>query len=72
MAKGYKQKGIKHKLTQNYESTWLKDTLANLTLCYRVLLRVRMLYYLRQEVIGDQAERILDGADSRLVRTSLF
>lgn len=27
-----------------------------------------MLYYLRQEVIGDQAEKILDGADSRLVR----
>ena len=26
-----------------------------------------MLYYLRQEVIGDQAERILEGADSRLV-----
>lgn len=26
-----------------------------------------MLYYLHQEVIGDQAERILDGADSRLV-----
>ncbi|XP_061695870.1 chromodomain-helicase-DNA-binding protein 7 isoform X2 [Syngnathoides biaculeatus] len=31
--------------------------------CNKVLLRVRMLYYLRQEVIGDQAERILDGAD---------
>uniref|UniRef100_A0A667YJZ2 Chromodomain helicase DNA binding protein 7 n=1 Tax=Myripristis murdjan TaxID=586833 RepID=A0A667YJZ2_9TELE len=35
--------------------------------CNKVLLRVRMLYYLRQEVIGDQAERILEGADSRLV-----
>lgn len=34
----------------------------------RVLLRVRMLYYLRQEVIGDQAEKILEGADSRLVQ----
>lgn len=33
----------------------------------RVLLRVRMLYYLRQEVIGDQAEKILEGADSRWV-----
>ncbi|KAL2076371.1 hypothetical protein ACEWY4_028035 [Coilia grayii] len=32
--------------------------------CNKVLLRVRMLYYLRQEVIGDQAERILDGADA--------
>lgn len=44
----------------------------NCTLTYkhllcRVLLRVRMLYYLHQEVIGDQAERILEGADSRLV-----
>lgn len=36
-------------------------------LVLRVLLRVRMLYYLRQEVIGDQAERILEGADSRSV-----
>ncbi|KAK5859331.1 hypothetical protein PBY51_020894 [Eleginops maclovinus] len=32
--------------------------------CNKVLLRVRMLYYLRQEVIGEQAERILEGADS--------
>lgn len=33
----------------------------------RVLLRVRMLYYLRQEVIGDHADRILEVSDSRLV-----
>ncbi|MEQ2160662.1 choline dehydrogenase 7 [Goodea atripinnis] len=33
----------------------------------KVLLRVRMLYYLRQEVIGDQAERILEGADSSVL-----
>ncbi|XP_066122284.1 chromodomain-helicase-DNA-binding protein 7 isoform X3 [Saccopteryx bilineata] len=32
--------------------------------CNKVLLRVRMLYYLRQEVIGDQADKILEGADS--------
>ncbi|KAL0965969.1 hypothetical protein UPYG_G00288840 [Umbra pygmaea] len=32
--------------------------------CNKVLLRVRMLYYLRQEVIGDQAHRILEGTDS--------
>ena len=31
----------------------------------RVLLRVRMLYYLRQEVIGDQAEKVLAGAMAR-------
>ncbi|XP_068524883.1 LOW QUALITY PROTEIN: chromodomain-helicase-DNA-binding protein 8, partial [Anas acuta] len=30
--------------------------------CNKVLLRVRMLYYLRQEVIGDQAEKVLAGA----------
>uniref|UniRef100_A0A8C4LU13 Chromodomain helicase DNA binding protein 8 n=1 Tax=Equus asinus asinus TaxID=83772 RepID=A0A8C4LU13_EQUAS len=30
--------------------------------CNKVLLRVRMLYYLRQEVIGDQAEKVLGGA----------
>ncbi|XP_066579022.1 chromodomain-helicase-DNA-binding protein 8 isoform X2 [Amia ocellicauda] len=33
--------------------------------CNKVLLRVRMLYYLRQEVIGDHADRVLRGADSR-------
>uniref|UniRef100_A0A8D2LHX1 Chromodomain helicase DNA binding protein 8 n=1 Tax=Varanus komodoensis TaxID=61221 RepID=A0A8D2LHX1_VARKO len=32
--------------------------------CNKVLLRVRMLYYLRQEVIGDQAEKVLAGAAS--------
>ncbi|KAM6454556.1 chromodomain-helicase-DNA-binding protein 7 isoform 2-T7 [Liasis olivaceus] len=32
--------------------------------CNKVLLRVRMLYYLRQEVIGDQADKILEGSDS--------
>lgn len=32
--------------------------------CNKVLLRVRMLYYLRQEVIGDQADNILEGADA--------
>ncbi|XP_032875675.1 chromodomain-helicase-DNA-binding protein 7 isoform X2 [Amblyraja radiata] len=32
--------------------------------CNKVLLRVRMLYYLRQEVIGDVADKIFDGADA--------
>ncbi|KAI1901420.1 hypothetical protein AGOR_G00034260 [Albula goreensis] len=32
--------------------------------CNKVLLRVRMLYYLRQEVIGNQADKILEGVDS--------
>ncbi|TRY81834.1 hypothetical protein DNTS_000534 [Danionella cerebrum] len=41
---------------------WHISELAKLTLL--VLLRVRMLYYLRQEVIGDQADRILEGTDS--------
>ncbi|MEJ1272775.1 hypothetical protein NN561_003629 [Cricetulus griseus] len=39
--------------------------------CNKVLLRVRMLYYLRQEVIGDQADKILEGADSRLVQVHI-
>lgn len=34
------------------------------SLC-RVLLRVRMLYYLKQEVIGSEAQKVLDGVDSR-------
>ncbi|XP_029561316.1 chromodomain-helicase-DNA-binding protein 8 isoform X2 [Salmo trutta] len=33
--------------------------------CNKVLLRVRMLYYLRQEVIGEHAESVLRGADAR-------
>ncbi|MGH0129219.1 UNVERIFIED_CONTAM: hypothetical protein FKN15_069725 [Acipenser sinensis] len=34
----------------------------------KVLLRVRMLYYLMQEVISDQADSILEGTDSRWTR----
>ncbi|XP_035391960.1 chromodomain-helicase-DNA-binding protein 8 isoform X1 [Electrophorus electricus] len=33
--------------------------------CNKVLLRVRMLYYLKQEVIGDHGESVLRGADGR-------
>uniref|UniRef100_H3CR68 Chromodomain-helicase-DNA-binding protein 8 n=1 Tax=Tetraodon nigroviridis TaxID=99883 RepID=H3CR68_TETNG len=33
--------------------------------CNKVLLRVRMLYYLKQEVIGEHADSILKGADIR-------
>ncbi|KAF7706065.1 chromodomain-helicase-DNA-binding protein 8 isoform X1 [Silurus meridionalis] len=33
--------------------------------CNKVLLRVRMLYYLKQEVIGEHVNSILGGADSR-------
>ncbi|KAA0719516.1 Chromodomain-helicase-DNA-binding protein 8 [Triplophysa tibetana] len=33
--------------------------------CNKVLLRVRMLYYLKQEVIGDHADSVLSGADAR-------
>lgn len=47
----------------------LTVTLCRWDLSCRVLLRVRMLYYLRQEVIGDQADRILDGSDCRWVHT---
>ncbi|KAI4881108.1 hypothetical protein NFI96_020418 [Prochilodus magdalenae] len=32
--------------------------------CNKVLLRVRMLYYLKQEVIGAQCQRVLDGAEA--------
>lgn len=34
----------------------------------RVLLRVRMLYYLKQEVIGEHADSILKGADIRYLK----
>uniref|UniRef100_A0A8C2HG22 Chromodomain-helicase-DNA-binding protein 8 n=1 Tax=Cyprinus carpio TaxID=7962 RepID=A0A8C2HG22_CYPCA len=33
--------------------------------CNKVLLRVRMLYYLKQEVIGEHADSVLRGADAR-------
>ncbi|XP_013996283.1 chromodomain-helicase-DNA-binding protein 8 isoform X2 [Salmo salar] len=33
--------------------------------CNKVLLRVRMLYYLRQEVIGEHADSVLRGSDAR-------
>ncbi|KAM4808492.1 chromodomain-helicase-DNA-binding protein 8 [Rhinophrynus dorsalis] len=33
--------------------------------CNKVLLRVRMLYYLKQEVIGNQAMKVLSGVDAR-------
>uniref|UniRef100_A0A672G689 Chromodomain helicase DNA binding protein 9 n=1 Tax=Salarias fasciatus TaxID=181472 RepID=A0A672G689_SALFA len=36
--------------------------------CNKVLLRVRMLYYLKQEVIGSQAQQVLDGADSSEIK----
>ena len=47
-------------------------TSLSLSLSVRVLLRVRMLYYLRQEVIRDQAERILEGAEYRWVERFFF
>ncbi|TKS69801.1 Chromodomain-helicase-DNA-binding protein 7 [Collichthys lucidus] len=36
--------------------------------CNKVLLRVRMLYYLKQEVIGSQAQKVLDGVDSSEIK----
>ena len=36
----------------------------------RVLLRVRLLYYLKQEVIGHQADKIFSGAPARFAIVS--
>uniref|UniRef100_A0A8C7VSA0 Chromodomain helicase DNA binding protein 9 n=1 Tax=Oncorhynchus mykiss TaxID=8022 RepID=A0A8C7VSA0_ONCMY len=36
--------------------------------CNKVLLRVRMLYYLKQEVMGSQSQKILDGVDSSEIK----
>ena len=33
--------------------------------CFRVLLRVRLLYYLKQEVVGDEAEKVFSGLPAR-------
>lgn len=41
------------------------QTLKDLISHFRVLLRVRMLYYLKQEVIGEHADSVLKGADIR-------
>jgi len=35
----------------------------------RLLLRVRLLYYLKQEMIGSEAEKVLCGAPARLYDT---
>lgn len=35
------------------------------SLFFRVLLRVRMLYYLKQEVIGNECQKVFDGVDAR-------
>lgn len=35
------------------------------SLTFRVLLRVRMLYYLKQEVIGNECQKVFDGVDAR-------
>lgn len=34
---------------------------------FRVLLRVRLLYYIKHEIIGDLAARIAEGVHARLV-----
>uniref|UniRef100_A0A8B9RJA2 Chromodomain helicase DNA binding protein 9 n=1 Tax=Astyanax mexicanus TaxID=7994 RepID=A0A8B9RJA2_ASTMX len=39
--------------------------------CNKVLLRVRMLYYLKQEVIGAQNQRVLDGAEASEIDISI-
>lgn len=41
--------------------------LSSLYFYNRVLLRVRMLYYLKQEVIGEHADSVLKGANIRCV-----
>lgn len=43
------------------------QTLKHLLPHLRVLLRVRMLYYLKQEVIGEHADSVLKGADIKYV-----
>lgn len=37
-------------------------------LCFRVLLRVRMLYYIKHEIIGDLVQHISDGVHVRFVK----
>ena len=37
-------------------------SVSNYVHCFRVLLRVRLLYYIKQEVIGDEAAKVFEGA----------
>ena len=46
-----------------HEPTEIEKAINYFQLSDRVLLRVRLLYYLRQEVIGDSAEKILSNCD---------
>lgn len=39
---------------------------------FRVLLRVRMLYYLKQEVIGNEFQKVFDGTDARWTIERVF
>lgn len=52
----------------HYLKLYIDAFFKNKTLLFcRVLLRVRMLYYLKQEVIGEHADSVLKGADIRYV-----
>ncbi|XP_036375411.1 chromodomain-helicase-DNA-binding protein 7-like [Megalops cyprinoides] len=76
--RGRKGKKVKPQATQPYlrQADWLANCNPSVLLqedsykkhlkhhCNKVLLRVRMLYYLRQEVIGSHADRVLEGADA--------
>lgn len=70
------RKHLKHQCNKSVKPTHLSfalcvflcvhvQTLKSLFCHFRVLLRVRMLYYLKQEVIGEHAEAVLKGADIR-------
>ena len=50
---------------------YLDSLLQPLFSSFRVLLRVRMLYYLKQEVIGEHADSVLKGADIRYQTLSI-
>lgn len=43
------------------------DSAFNEIVIFRVLLRVRMLYYIKHEIIGDLVQHIADGVNARYV-----
>lgn len=54
----------KTKPTTTVENLW-SSNICIFSSLFRVLLRVRMLYYLKQEVIGNECQKVFNGIDAR-------
>lgn len=44
----------------------------NCILCFRVLLRIRMLYYIKSDIVGEFSQQVADGVHVRLISFQLY